>query len=363
MKTLCLPIALLLALSCFHVRAADEGDSANPKPETPGALREIEPLLILLKANASTKMLADTGLMLVRANDASAESGTSPSLLDNVRMALGGAEPATSPVEPALATAEEPQQTENRPALSEYVEGLRAANPGALSQGESPNDDLVSTLVGRMVRVETPDAKESSSFFVDRQEITRGEWALVMNEPIPSDADHPVDGVSYSDVQRFVERLNAQIGPRAKVFRLPTESEWELAAAGGSADAKSFVGKDRKLDEFAWYASNSEKKSHPVGALSPNAIGLLDVYGNVAEWCEAETSERTDQQTSSYESDVAPTTNSAHTELGVVRGGNYLNSPAYCTTKGRYELATRDRLRGVGFRLVATTESQLPLSR
>jgi formylglycine-generating enzyme required for sulfatase activity len=91
----------------------------------------------------------------------------------------------------------------------------------------------------------------------------------------------PAIRISYYAATRFCEWLSEKTGRK---YRLPTEAEWEYACRAGAAPGAIPAG-GPPLDEAAWYADNSDDEPRPVATKAPNAWGLHDMLGNVAEWC------------------------------------------------------------------------------
>ena len=156
---------------------------------------------------------------------------------------------------------------------------------------------------------EQPVHTESvSTFYIGKTEVTQQLWVAVMGSN-PSGfrgETLPVGNVLYSDCQEFVERLSRLTG---RIFRLPTEAEWEYAARGGnSSRGYTYSGSD-DVYRVAWYDENSGNRTHPVAQKLDNELGIFDMSGNVYEWC-------SDYWSSSYSS----TSNSFN---HVIRGGGW----------------------------------------
>jgi formylglycine-generating enzyme required for sulfatase activity len=91
---------------------------------------------------------------------------------------------------------------------------------------------------------------------------------------------HPVDTVSWVEAMEFCRRLSEMPAERAarRVYRLPTEAEWEYACRAGTTTLWFSGDDDASALQYAWYNKNSGMMTHPVGQMKPNAWGLFDMY-------------------------------------------------------------------------------------
>ena len=119
---------------------------------------------------------------------------------------------------------------------------------------------------------------------------TRAEWEASM-VTMTGSLKHPVESVNWEDCQVFIQKLNQLTG---RNFRLPTEAEWEYAARGGNKSRGYKFAGSNKPDVVAWFGYFEKfdhdksliKGTHPVKTKQANELGIYDMSGNVAEWCQ-----------------------------------------------------------------------------
>jgi formylglycine-generating enzyme required for sulfatase activity len=157
---------------------------------------------------------------------------------------------------------------------------------------------MVKVEAGTFIMGATPEMQDSSEnqkpvhqvtitkdFYIGKTEVTNALWVAVMGyNPSNVNGDNkPVDYVTWNNCQEFIEKLNACSGMK---FRLPTEAEWEFAARGGNKSRHYRYSGSNNIDNVAWYCDNSGDTTHDVATKQPNELGIYDMSGNMAEWCQ-----------------------------------------------------------------------------
>ncbi|HVN78301.1 MAG TPA: formylglycine-generating enzyme family protein [Terriglobia bacterium] len=179
-------------------------------------------------------------------------------------------------------------------------------------------------------------------FRIGITEVTQKQWDTVMqvNRSQHRGDAFPVEKVSWSSAVEFCKRLSAREG---KTYRLPTEAEWEYACRAGD---KGAFGGAAQMNDVGWDEGNSDGETHVVASKRPNAWGLFDLHGNVAEWC-------ADYYSPEYpdHGDVDPT-GPAEGKARVVRGGSYAYFAASCRCAARSSLPEAYQVSYTGFRVV-----------
>jgi formylglycine-generating enzyme required for sulfatase activity len=154
----------------------------------------------------------------------------------------------------------------------------------------------------------------------------------------------PVTMVSYADAIAFCTWLSQRDG---KVYRLPTEAEWEYCCRAGTTDTYSFPAAN--LKQNAWYLNTAQPNMapRPVGTKQQNAWGLHDMIGNVREWCLDWYSE-TAYHAKHSQLPLGPNSG----EKRVFRGGCFMDLESFLRSSHRGYLNPNLAVSNQGFRVV-----------
>ncbi|MGB0931744.1 MAG: SUMF1/EgtB/PvdO family nonheme iron enzyme [Chitinophagales bacterium] len=187
------------------------------------------------------------------------------------------------------------------------------------------------------------------NFKMAKYPVTQAQWRAVMGSNPPELKfkgcdDCPVERVSWKDCKEFIRKLNELTG---QGFRLPSESEWEFAARGGKKSKEYKYAGSNNIEEVAWYSGNSGRKTHPVGGLKSNELGLYDMSGNVFEWCEDDWHDTYDDAPNDGKAWIA----SPRPASRVRRGGSWYYYYYYCRSTNRNDLTPSKRNYDSGLRL------------
>jgi hypothetical protein len=199
--------------------------------------------------------------------------------------------------------------------------------------GESGRDDDETQVQVELTR----------GFWLADGETTQAQWSAWMGGS-PSwfiGSDRPVERVSWSDAVACCARLAEAVGA---AIRLPSEAEWELACRAGTAGSFGAG----TLERAAVYDRPADAGTDPVRRRLPNALGLMDMHGNVWEWCA--------DAYAPYPGRPSPDHRADGGAKRVVRGGSWKDAPERLRSANRQGLDPAVRSACVGVRIVIGQE-------
>ena len=221
------------------------------------------------------------------------------------------------------------------------------------NQNNTPSDE--NQNLGKDTEKPQQEVKVSS-FFMGKHPITQAQWRVIAALPkIKRDlklnpshfkGDHrPVEEVSWYDSVEFCRRLSKNTG---KIFRLPSEAEWEYACRA-KTNSLFYFG-ENITHEIANYNGDIGETTI-VGKYPPNAFGLYDMHGNVWEWCQ-------DNWNNNYEN--LPSDGKAYLSgkdtIKIIRGGCWFRDYRYCRSAYRGKYEPNGASHSGGFRVVCVIQ-------
>jgi uncharacterized protein (TIGR02996 family) len=161
----------------------------------------------------------------------------------------------------------------------------------------------------------------------------------------------PVERVSWNDAADYCPRLSGRAAERkaGRVYRLPTEAEWEYCCRAGLASPGYHFGPSLSKKQANIRAAGHERPC-AVGSYPPNAWGLFDMHGQVWEWC-ADWYDAAGYGPAARQRDPQ---GPARGRERILRGGCWNNDADFCRTAHRGASHPATRNAAYGFRVCFT---------
>lgn len=184
-------------------------------------------------------------------------------------------------------------------------------------------------------------------FLMARTTVLQKHWTRYFQKPVGGTAhpNHPIDELSWFQAHQWLRIAGSGM-------RLPSEAEWEYACRAGTAASQLFFWGQDFDPSYCWCKSNSQFRTHDPEEHrdKANAFGLIDMLGNVCEWCEDDWYEDHDERPSTGQARLRSKQRSQNAK--VKRGGSWRSDSGECRSANRYFLRRRYQNQGAGFRPV-----------
>jgi len=202
------------------------------------------------------------------------------------------------------------------------------------------------------------EVRITRGFYLGAYEVKQSEYQAVTGKNptgFTADPNLPVEQVSWGEAVDYCKQLSERPAEKkaGRVYRLPTEAEWEYACRAGTATA--FHGGDGLSSKQANFNGTAPFGGAPmgpnlgkttlVGAYPANAFGLYDMHGSLWEWCQ----DSPRRYTAAAVND--PRGPEAVGGPRVLRGGSWYDAAWACRSALRFAESPSYRSRTVGFRV------------